>query len=143
VAKGRKPKDEGTFPPPPAWAGAGVPEPVEDDGNTSRPIPILDERAFMQEVADRVNAFIRTYPREARRMLSAFIPYEHELAELHLAASGGSHPPGATVGGIIAAVLQTPHGYYLKPVLISGKEGAYIARVDVAVQDGQGARDWA
>jgi len=121
-----------------------VPEYVVDDGVTSRPIHVLDERAFMQEVADRINAFIRTYPREARRVLSAFIPYEHELAELHAAATGGDRPPGATVGGLIAAVLQTHHGtgYYLRPVMApDGERGTIVVRVEIARQDEQGEQD--
>ena len=58
----------------------------------------VDELAFMRECAARINAFISTYPEEARHVLSAFIPYEHELVEIHKSfrSKPSSIPPGVT-----------------------------------------------
>jgi hypothetical protein len=85
------------------------------------PLLVLDEHAFMKECAARMNAFIQTYPEEAQHVLRAFIPYQHELVEVHKAVlpPGSKKIPGVTFGAMYAAVLQTHHGvgYYLYPVV--------------------------
>lgn len=94
----------------------------------------LDELTFMRECAARFNAFIHTYPEEAQHVLRAFIPYEHELVEIHrkFQTKPSSSPPGVTFGALYAAVLQTHHGtgYYLRPVI----EGDRILRLEVVRQ---------
>lgn len=114
--------------------------PPEADGVTSAPIrvpAILDEREFMQECADRFNAFIEKCPREARHLFAAFLPYQHELAEFQ-DDEDPEDPPGITVGALLAGILQTPHrnGWYLRPLLARDPEiGTIIIRLDVARQD--------
>jgi len=94
----------------------------------------VDELAFMRECAARMNAFISTYPNEARHALSAFIPYEHELVEIHKSFRNkpSDVPPGVTFGALFAAVLQTHHGtgYYLRPLI----ENNQIVKLEVASQ---------
>jgi hypothetical protein len=98
------------------------------------PLSALDELTFMRECAARMNAFIHTYPEEAQRVLRAFIPYEHELAEVHerMLRRPGTAPPGVTFGALYAAVLQTHHGtgYYLAPVIDDDR----IVRLEVRRQ---------
>jgi hypothetical protein len=98
------------------------------------PFGTLDELTFMRECAARMNAFIRMYPKEARRLLRAFVPYEHELAEVYerFRTKPSKKPPGVTFGALYAAVLQTHHGtgYYLRPVV----EDEIIVRIEVIRQ---------
>ena len=90
----------------------------------------VDEHPFMQECAARINAFIQTYPQEAGHVLCAFVPYRHELVEIHTqireahrAERGEPQKdgpePGVTFAALFAAILQTHHGvgYYLAPVM--------------------------
>jgi len=118
------------LPDPPAWAGAGVPEAVHDDPTKVDgyriTIPVHDERAFMQECADRLNAFIHTYPDEAQHVLNAFVEYEHELVPIYEAAARhkihkSPRPPGVSVAVLICALLQThraPAGFVLRPLVL-------------------------
>lgn len=122
-----------TVPPPPPW-NDGIPTPIEDES----PVPsVLDERAFMEECAERLNRFIRTYPREARHVLAAFLPYEHELATVQ-GYMDPSRPPGSTVAALFAGILQTQHGqgWVLTPVFEKDPEfGTIVIRLDVVRQD--------
>lgn len=136
---------KGNVPPPPPWNSSepGVPVRITSDGVTSEPIlvgpPVLDEEQFANECASRINAFISTYPREARHLFAAFLPYEHELAQVHADAcdSEDETPPGVTVGNLVAGILQTQHGtgWVLRPVF--GKDpilGMTIVRLCVVRQ---------
>lgn len=85
----------------------------------------------------RINAFIRSYPKEARHILAAFLPYEHELATVHEAVDP-SRPPGASVAALFAGILQTHHGrgWVLSPVFGRDPEiGTIVLRLDVTRQD--------
>jgi hypothetical protein len=117
------------------------------DGVTSAPIRVtpppppskrfLDEKVFVEECAARINAFIRSYPKEARHILAAFLPYEHELASVHEEIAP-SRPPGTTVAALLAGILQTHHGrgWVLTPVFgRDPKIGTIVLRLDVARQD--------
>lgn len=98
----------------------------------------IDELAFMLECAARLNAFIRTYPEEAQHVLRTFVPYEHELVEVHekMRPRGNASLPGVTFGALFAAVLQTHHGkgYYMRPVV----EDGLILRLEVVRQEEDG-----
>jgi hypothetical protein len=104
------------------------------------PIRTLDELTFMRECAARMNGFINTYPEEAQRVLRAFVPYEHELAEVHkrFRVKPSDSPPGVTFGALYAAILQTHHGtgYYLRPVV----EDDRIVRLEVVPQEEDAGR---
>lgn len=143
------PDSKPPVPPPPPWndSNVGVPTLIdpEADGVTSKPIRIgpppppraLDERAFVEECALRINAFIRAYPKEARHVLAAFLPYEHELAIVHEAISP-TKPPGTSVAALFAGILQTHHGrgWVLTPVFERDPEiGTIVTRLDVTRQD--------
>lgn len=154
-------------PPPPAWAGAGVPEPVHDGPTvpygsphdspeerqrpqtpvrpTSEPIVVHDERAFMQECADRLNAFLATYPDEAQHVLSTFVEYQHELVSiyrhLHRNRPHKAHStPGVTVASLICALLQTHqgNGYVVRPLILPDPDrGVGCSRIERFVVDEQ------
>jgi len=170
------------LPPPPDWAGIGAPEAVPPERDLSKPIlldkpvrrapldakPIirtLDERAFMQECADRLNGFLATYPKEAQHVLRTFVKYEHEMVEVHRALQARSRlrllrssrgqplvpdleeelpDPGVTFAALFGAVLQTHHGtgWYLRPVLIpdpdEGVGQTLIVRFEVVRQEEEG-----
>jgi hypothetical protein len=111
---------------------------------------VLDERTFMQECADRLNGFLRTYPREAQHVLTTFVEYEHELLDVHRnlrrlnRAAKGLPPeedepePGTPMASLICAILQTHHGtgYYLRPRLSRSPDGdVIIEKLEVASQD--------
>ena len=113
---------------------------------------VLDEFTFMQECADRINAFLRNYPEEAQHVLTLFVEYQHELVDVHQnfrrldRASKGLPPeaeeeepsPGAPMASLISAILQTHHGtgYYLRPILARAANGdVIIRRIEVASQE--------
>jgi len=119
----------------PSWAGAGVPTPIVDDPptrpdglphTTSSPIHVHDERAFMQECADRLNGFLHSFPREAQHVLSVRVTYEHELVPVHQALAQdrlhGRHlPPEVSVAHLLVGILQSHHdapGFVLRPVML-------------------------
>jgi len=123
---------EGPPPEPPPWAGAGVPEPI-NDGPTKvdgyQTILVHDERAFMQECADRLNAFIHTHPDEAQHVLNTYVAYQHELVAVHEGLRRARHlpvpgplPAGARVAHLICAILQTHQpgssGFVLRPLIL-------------------------
>jgi hypothetical protein len=119
-----------------------VPSVVEADNTMGGPIPLspFDELEFIRECAARLNAFIRTYPKEAHRVLAAFLPYEHELAELH-EAFDPSRPPGVSVAALFAGIFQTQHGqgWVLSPVFGRDPElGTIVLRLDVTRQTPSG-----
>lgn len=90
----------------------------------------------MQECANRINSFLKAYPREAQKSLATFIPYEHELAQLHEEYDA---PPGISVGALFAAILQTHHGtgWYLRPQRSCDAKTGLIG-LEVARQDDEG-----
>lgn len=115
---------------------------VPDDEDAGTPLAlrplVLDEKTFMQECANRINSFLKSYPREARRSLSQFISYEHELAQLHEEFDA---PSGISVGALFAGILQTHHGtgWYLRPNMAhDAKLGKVVVSVEVARQDDEG-----
>lgn len=143
-------------PPIPDWyREPGTPQPVDPDKATvvSSSIFTLDEQAFMQAVANRLNAFISTYPLESQHVLAQFIPYQHELVQVHNDARAQNRaqkglppepvpsPAGITIGQLFAALLQTHHGngYVLKPVVLpdpdTGPGCVRIARFVVSQQE--------
>jgi cytochrome b len=97
----------------------------------------------MQECADRMNAFLVTYPDEAQHVLSRFVEYQHELVEIHEGFQrrrrlergelplddddDASHPPvGAPVIAIMSAILQTHvgNGWFIRPVHLDEDEAS-------------------
>lgn len=106
---------------------------------------MLDEETFMRAVANRLNAFIDTYPLEAQHTLASFIQYQHELVAIHnyVRQQSGKPPsdPGITVAQLFAAVLQTHHGngFVLRPIIIpnpdAGPGCVRIAKFVVERQD--------
>jgi len=141
--KGPKPKQtvpDDAVPQPPAWGGAGVPEPIGPEQDSlarvstpiETPITLHDERAFMQECADRLNGFIQTYPDEAEHLLMTFLEYEHEMIEIHLAHQKRPTIPGVTLAYLICALLQTHqgNGWVLRPILIPDPDhGVGVTRI--------------
>jgi hypothetical protein len=117
----------------------GVPEAVEADGDTNTPFVALDERAFMLEVCERLNNFIRTYPQESRNLLAKFLPYENELKWVHEQIVGPDKPAGAQVAALFGGIFQTQHGtgWVLHPVVDTrpGKSFGYLLRFEVRRQD--------
>lgn len=111
-------------------------------------IKVIDELVFMRECATRINLFVNSCPNEALHIFKAFIPYKHELREVHArmqsptgAGTPNARGPGITFVALMAAVLQTHHGtgYYLAPVI----ENDRFVCVRVARQDEEesGAKD--
>ena len=134
----------------------GVPTPVHDgptlaygdDQEPYEPIILHDERAFMEECADRLNAFLVTYPREAQQVLATFVSYEHELVSVHEQLNRhkpyGARPPGAHVAALFGAVLQTHqgNGFFLRPLILpdpdSGPGCSRIVKFVVVEQEDEG-----
>lgn len=84
-------------------------------------IPFLNEEDFAQEVANRLNTFIMSYPKEAQGIFQIYFEYEDELKTAHsqLAQEEGfDSAPGSNFAAFICAVLQTQHGngYLIRPV---------------------------
>ena len=142
-------------PPPPGWdRPAGAPQEIDptQDKVTTQPIFRLDEEAFMNEVANRLNSFLGMYPAEAQHVLSQFVEYNHELVTLHsemrrrARARQGRPPeenppvPGITIAQLFAALLQTHHGtgWVLRPVLLPDPDaGVGYVRIVKFVVDRQ------
>lgn len=170
---GKKRKTDPKLPPVPYWdeeeaddaiprttmPEEGTPEPIEEDHDSLRAFPVLDERQFMIEVCERLNNFFTSYPREALHLLNTWMPYQYELIELtreheeqRLAEAGklavvDDEDLGITVGALFAALFQTQRGcgYYIRPVLTihpSDPNLGIITGFEVVQQDEDGsARD--
>ena len=152
-------EDAAPLPAPPSWGGPAVPEPIHDSERptepygvppteprpTSTPIVLHDEKAFMQECADRLNAFIHTYPDEAQHVLATYVTYEHELVAVHEHATRHkihkSKPPGVTIAALFAALLQTHrgNGFFIRPLVVpdpdAGVGCSRIVKFNVVEQD--------
>jgi hypothetical protein len=108
---------------------AGTPEPIVETHESHRPFTILDEKQFMSECCERLNAFCRSYPLEAMQLLSTWLPYQFELIEIsrkkeemQLEEDGkmpivDDEELGLSVAALFSGLLQTQRGtgYFIRP----------------------------
>lgn len=128
--------------PPPSIPDSEIPDSEIPEASPPQPFVLHDESAFMHECADRLNAFLQTYPAEAQHVLGTYIPYEHELVDVYEQLpdhSSRPKPPGIAVGALFAALLQTHMGtgYVLRAVIVldpDATDGCFIEKFIVEAQ---------
>lgn len=79
---------------------------------------VLDERVFLEEVADRLNAFVRDFPIEADRVFGDPRAFGHEVEEMFCAIAGENIevPFGVLLTSILTRTPGTSAGYFLQMV---------------------------
>lgn len=133
-------------PSPPPWNDphAAVPETISEDDPSTQPmaIPVLDEKAFVEECCIRLNAFLAAAPQDAQHLLGTFLAFQHELASVQVEIQDplSDRKAGSTVAALFAGILQTRHGdgWCIRPIFLPdpnrpGKNT--LARFEAVKQD--------